>query len=180
MEIRFDGPPEVTAPPPGVTLRNFVPGEDDVAANRMMRDAFRDHYGYVTIGEEEGLRRFRRRLAHPEFDPRLWWLAETDGRLVGGVWTEPSNEGDETIGYVATLGVIRAWRGRGLGRALLEHSFGQLHAMGKQGAALGVDGDSLTGATRLYESAGMHQVAREAAYRMVLRDGVDLKTTSLE
>ncbi len=96
------------------------------------------------------------------------------------MWAEPSFEGDPDVGYIATLGVVREWRRRGLGRALLLHSFRQLYDMGKTRAALGVDASSLTGATMLYESVGMHVAARFASYDITLRDGHDLKTTSLD
>ena len=180
MEIEFDGPPEPSPLPDGVVLRPFEPGNDDRAAWQSMDAAFEDHYGYVAISEEEGLARFRQRQQHPEFDPTLWWIAEADGEAIGGIWSEPSYEGDPDIGYVATLGVIREWRGRGLGKALLLHSFRQLYDRGKRGATLGVDAGSLTGATRLYESAGMHVGARYASYMTVLRDGEDMRTTSLD
>ena len=42
--------------------------------------------------------------------------------------------------------------------------------------ALGVDADSLTGATRLYESAGMHVEEQFDQVRKVLRDGVPQET----
>jgi hypothetical protein len=51
--------------------------------------------------------------------------------------------------------------------------------MGKARAGLGVDAQSLTGATRLYEKAGMH-VAREfLAYEKELRPGRDISKKSL-
>ena len=165
--------------PAGITLRQFVPGDDDVAVWRSMDAAFADHYGYVPISEDDGLARFRQRQQHPEFDPSLWWVAESNGEAIGGIWSERSYEGDPDIGYVATLGVVREWRGRGLGKALLLHSFRQLYERGKKGAALGVDAGSLTGATRLYESAGMHVGARYASFTTVLREGADLLTRSL-
>lgn len=179
MEVEFDGPPPAPLFPEGVTLRNLVPGADDMDAALMMRAAFRDHFGYVETDKEESLLRFRQRLEHPGFDPDLWWLAEAEGRLIGGVWSDHSSEGDETMAYVATLGVAREWRGRGLGKALLLHAFGQFHELGKRGASLGVDADSLTGATRLYESVGMKPVARYASFGTQLRPGVDLMTSDL-
>ncbi len=180
MEIEFDRRPEPPVYPTGVAVRNFLPGTDDVAAWRAMDAAFSDHYGYVPIEEEDGLARFRQRHEHPEFDAKLWWLAEADGEVIGGIWTEPSHVGDAGIGYIGNLGVVRPWRGRGLGRALLLQSLTQLYDLGKRGAALGTDASSLTGAARLYESVGMHVASRSASYALVLRDGVDLKTTSLD
>jgi ribosomal protein S18 acetylase RimI-like enzyme len=57
---------------------------------------------------------------------------------------------------VAAIGVRRPWRGRGLGRALLLHTFGEFHRRGVNRISLGVDTENPTGATKLYESVGMH------------------------
>jgi len=80
------------------------------------------------------------------------------------------------MGYVASLAVLPSHRGCGLGRALLLHSFAEFYAMGKRGAALAVDADSLTGATRLYESVGMRPHTRYAMWEKELRAGEDLTT----
>ena len=42
-----------------------------------------------------------------------------------------------------------------------------------------MDGQSLTGATRLYKKAGMHPARQETLYEKELRPGVELATQSL-
>src|SRR5215468_1533170 len=64
-------------------------------------------------------------------------------------------------GVVGALGVRKPWRRRGIAQALLHHAFGEFYRRGKRRVALGVDAENPTGATRLYERAGMH-VAFEA------------------
>ena len=54
----------------------------------------------------------------------------------------------------------RAFRNRGIARALLYHSFGAYWERGLRRVSLFVDSDNLTGATRLYESVGMRPVPR--------------------
>jgi ribosomal protein S18 acetylase RimI-like enzyme len=61
---------------------------------------------------------------------------------------------------VGELGVLRPWRRRGLGRALLLQAFAAFRERGLGRAGLGVDAESLTGAHRLYESAGMRVSTR--------------------
>ena len=56
-----------------------------------------------------------------------------------------------------------AWRGRGLGRALLTHALAQMRAAGLVGAALGVNGAN-SSATALYESVGMRIESRADRY----------------
>ena len=63
--------------------------------------------------------------------------------------------------------------------ALLQHAFVEFYKRGSKRASLGVDAYSLTEATRLYKKAGMHVNRRYDSYEKVLRDGKDLRTTSL-
>jgi len=56
---------------------------------------------------------------------------------------------------------LRRWRRRGLGLALLQHALGEFFKPGERRIGLGVDTENSSGATRLYERAGMH-VACEA------------------
>ena len=92
-----------------------------------------------------------------DFDPTLWFLAR-DGDEIAGVALCRFRETDHETGWVSVLGVRRRWRRRGLGRALLEHAFGEFARRGCRKVGLGVDAESLTGANRLYESAGMRVV----------------------
>jgi GNAT superfamily N-acetyltransferase len=80
------------------------------------------------------------------------------------------------MGWVNVLGVRRPWRKRGLGLALLQHSFGEFYSRGKHRAGLGVDASSLTGATRLYEKAGMKPIRQFTVSQKVLRPGLDIAT----
>jgi mycothiol synthase len=51
-----------------------------------------------------------------------------------------------------------------------------LYERGQKKVALGVDAASLTGATRLYERAGMHVARQYDTYEKELRPGRDLST----
>jgi mycothiol synthase len=91
---------------------------------------------------------------HESFDPELWFLAESGDELAGFSLCR-RDPTDTNAGYVASLGVLRPWRRQGLGEALLLHSFAAFRARGWTRGTLGVDASSRTGATRLYERAGM-------------------------
>jgi ribosomal protein S18 acetylase RimI-like enzyme len=69
---------------------------------------------------------------------------------------------------VGALGVRRRWRGRGYGRALLLHTFREFRRRGMTRATLGVDAANPTGATRLYESVGMHVEQEEIVWEKAL------------
>jgi ribosomal protein S18 acetylase RimI-like enzyme len=72
------------------------------------------------------------------------------------------------MGWVRGLGVRRGWRGRGLGLALLQHTFGAFYARGRSTVGLGVDAQSPTGATRLYQRAGMRVTEEYETYQKIL------------
>ena len=88
------------------------------------------------------------------FDPSLWFLAFGNDELAGFSLCR-QDAVDESAGYVGTLGVRQPWRRRGLGEALLLRSFQAFRERGYTRGTLGVDASSPTGATRLYERAGM-------------------------
>jgi len=89
-------------------------------------------------------------------------------------------EDDPEMGWVHTVGVRRPWRRRGLGLALLQTAFCALYKCGKTRAGPGVDADSLTGATRLYERAGMYIERSYLGYELELRPGKTLSKQELE
>jgi len=60
------------------------------------------------------------------------------------------------------------------------HSFGELYRRGQRKVSLDVDAQSLTGATRVYEKAGMDVQRQTAVYEKELRSGQYLSTRSVE
>ncbi|MGW0809698.1 GNAT family N-acetyltransferase [Nonomuraea sp. NPDC002799] len=155
MRIDHDGPLGPPAPPAGLTLHT---GEsDDVRreAHRVHQEGFAEHFGFVPAGYDLW---YERRQAMTATDWSQCTLARIDGRpaalLIGTDQFVP----DEECGYVATLAVLREFRGRGLGRFLLRHAFAADAARGRKGTILHVDSNNTTPALGLYESAGMRLV----------------------
>jgi len=180
MLIELDGPPSTPEWPAGITVRAFVPKEDDRATVAAVREAFKDHWGYVESPFEQELEQWRHWINNSEdFDPSLWFLALDGDEIAGMSLCWPKVPEDPEMGIVDTLGVRRPWRRKGLALALLHHSFGEFYRRGKPKVCLGVDSESLTGATRLYEKAGMHVDRQHHAYEKELRPGKDLSTQSL-
>jgi mycothiol synthase len=108
-------------------------------------------------------------VAAADTDPELWQLAWHGSELAGALVAEPRSGEDPAVGYVAALGVRHAYRRRGIAGALLRTSFRQLHARGAAGVSLHVDTQSATGATRVYERAGMTAEPRFATWEKELR-----------
>jgi ribosomal protein S18 acetylase RimI-like enzyme len=100
-----------------------------------------------------------------------------DGDCVAGFalgrWHLPL---DRSRGVIASLAVRAAWRRRGLGLAFLQNALREFHRRGCASVELLVDGDSLTGALRPYERAGMRVSRTQIAYEKELRAGIDITT----
>jgi GNAT superfamily N-acetyltransferase len=177
MRIEFDGPPPAPVLPDGIEIRTF--GEDvplrDLA--QAVDDCFADHWGHFPSDMDEQMKHWEHWIAEdPKHDPTLWFLAMADGEIAGMSLCSEEEEGAPERAYCSTLGVRREHRRKGLGIALLRISFAEAHRRGKAGLGLDVDAASLTGATKLYEKAGMH-VAREShAFEKVIREGEDVQT----
>ena len=174
MEITMTEAPPVPQWPDGMTVRGFVPGQDAHPTFEALDEAFMDHWGHIT-GDFEW---WKRRLeAFTDFDPSLWFLA-CEGEEIAAISLCERKDGG--TGWVDDLAVRRPWRRKGLGMALLLHSFGEFYRRGIYTVGLGVDSQNLTGATRLYERAGMHMVRQYNSYEKELRSGRELSTQTLE
>jgi len=120
-----------------------------------------------------------KRTQTSEFDPYSWFIAKDGDQIVGMSLCRAAMPEDENMAWVDTLGVIRPYRKQGIGEALLLHTFDDFYCRGKTAVALGVDAQSLTGATRLYEKVGMKPYLRFEVLEKVLREGVDLTVKAL-
>jgi len=179
MRIDFDAPPTAPAPVPGITIRAADENDDWRAVVAAYSDAWRDHRGYIERPFEERFAQFVHEW-EPIYVPGAWLLALDGDTIVGTSLCTPTNGEDKAAGSIYTLAVRRAYRRRGIARALLLSSFVMLYGMGRTAAVLGVDAASLTGATHLYEGAGMHVSVSYVQYERELRAGIDPSVQSLE
>jgi len=167
MEIVLDGPPPQPQFPEGIEVRPFIKGEHDTQVWQAQNESFRDHWGSHDVTLEDWK---RSRFDDPEFDPTLWQIA-WEGNEVAGFSLNRYRMG---IGWIRTLGVRRPWRKRGLGEAMLLHSFGEFYRRGTNTIGLGVDAQNPTGATRLYQKAGMYPASEYVTYEKELRAGKNI------
>ena len=178
MEIDFaeHGPVSVPPAPEGITIRTLADGIDPRAVHLAFEEAFSDHFGHLP-GSYEHFEQFLLKSRH--HDPTLWFLALDGDQIAGFVLAEDTSDEDPNLGWIDDLGVRRAWRKRGIGGYLLRLALAEIQRRGRARAALSVDTDSLTGALRLYENAGMRPTRRYDRYEKVLRPGVELSTQTV-
>ncbi len=180
MVTDLDSAPEVPPFPEGITVRPYDPETELETVYRTFVDSFKDHYGFIVPPFEKGLADFKHNLVdEPGHDPRLWFIAFDGDEMAGISICRREDAEDPEAGWVSELGVRRAWRKRGLGYALLKHSFAAFYAEGRKRVGLGVDANSLTGALRLYERAGMRVQRQFKMYEKEMRPGRELAVETL-
>lgn len=153
--------------PSGVELRPLEPDRDGPMLYAAEIEAFSDEWDYVAVDYEPWC---KRAFGPSGFDPALAPVVWAGDEVVAFSRNYAKRHGD--WGFVGTLGVRPAWRRRGLGLALLHDSFGRFRETGETTVALGVDVENPTGATRLYERAGMHVLWQADVWQKELRAAV--------
>jgi GNAT superfamily N-acetyltransferase len=181
MKIDMHSAPPAPLWPAGIEIKALNVEKDFARFYQAHNEAFADHFGHQEEDFETGMARLRHMLVEDKenFDPSLWFLAIDGDQVAGYAICRLSREDAEPSGWVSILGVRRAWRKRGLGLALLHHTFGEFYRRGWRQAGLSVDASSLTGAVQLYERAGMSVARRYDRYEKELRAGKELMTTEL-
>jgi mycothiol synthase len=139
------GPPPL---PEGIEIHGFRTGRDERTLYENHEATFADHWGFVPQPYESFAGEW---FESDDWAPELTYLATAGEEVVGHAAAFEF----ETGGYIGSIGVLRAWRGRGVAQALLHRAFADLAARGQPEVTLAVDASSPTGAVALYEKVGM-------------------------
>jgi mycothiol synthase len=163
FEMTIDLLEEPPAPelPAGLRIGTFHP-DDAQAWHAASAEAFEGTWGFVELPFEEW---WQLRSSAEDFDPTLWFLVRDGDEIAAVARCDAHRRGG---GHVGMLGVRERWRRRGLALALLRHAFREFRRRGSVRATLGVDTQNPTGATRLYEKAGMYVDAEYATFEREL------------
>jgi mycothiol synthase len=115
-----------------------------------LNEAFADHWEWHPQPFEEWFE--RRQGQHRDERGPIWFVVRDGDELAAVTRNDLSVAGG---GYVGAIGVRPAWRGKGLGKALLQRTFAEFWRRGTTRVTLDVDSQNETGAVRLYERVGM-------------------------
>jgi mycothiol synthase len=159
MLIHLSEVPPAPVWPAGITIRPFSPGQDERRVYKVTTEAFAEP---VTFEEWAAVR-----LQPKKFQPDLWFLASAGAEVAGVVLGCYVRE----MGWVNILAVRASWRKQGLGMALLRHAFREFYRRDTRQVGLSVDSQNASGATRLYERAGMRIARQDDRYEKDLRSG---------
>jgi mycothiol synthase len=169
MEADLADLPDPLALPDGLTSLPYA----DVDSERVRQahnTAFGDHWGFVPWSPEMWKQWVDdARAARPEYS-RV--LVTADGEIAAYVSMQEFEAETAVTGirtaYVAKVGVLPAWRRRGIASALLSQVLHDCRAAGYPHAALDVDADNPTGALGVYERLGFRTTTRWVAHTRAL------------
>jgi len=149
MAIELTEEPVVPTLPDGLVL-DEVRDDEYRPFYEALNEAFAEHWEWRPTPFEEWYE-IRKGQHRDEHGPV--WFVVRDGDELAAL---SRNDAGENGGYVGALGVRPAWRGKGLGKALLYRSFAEFWRRGTPYVRLDVDSENATGAVALYERVGMH------------------------
>ena len=154
MAIELNEPPPEPQWPDGLEPQPFD-REHAKAFQAATENAFAEEWGH----EAEPFDHWRRRRLDDPAATTDLWLTVWDGADIAATLICDARRYE--MGWIASVGVRKPWRRKGLGLGLIHHAFNEFWRRGERKVGLGVDAENPTGATHLYERAGMH-VAFEA------------------
>jgi mycothiol synthase len=154
--------------PDGVSVRTFVPGQDEAAWVAVNNRAFAGHpeQGAWTVAMLE------QREQEPWFDPDGLLLAFDADGLAGSCWTKvhppQAPREPDALGEIYVIGADPSRHGRGLGRALTAAGLASLANRGITVGMLFVDAAN-DAAVGLYRALGFTTVRTDRAYGVEVR-----------
>jgi len=162
MQIEMTEMPPAPIWPDGITVRTYDPQHDAHRLWVAFNETFKDHWGMTEMSFDEWMA-----SEATDVDPTLWFLAMAGDEVAGFSLCDFRMGNGKAIWF----GVRPRWRKLGLGMALLKHSFAEFYRLGTPKVDVRVDAENVTGATRVYERAGMRVTQQFDIYSKELRAG---------
>jgi len=137
----------------GLKIRNFVKGEDEEVWLRIGNEAFKEYDDFRPATMED----MEIKEKDPIFDAKGMFTAELNGEPVGRVNAFVDKKREEKKGFIDDLGVIPKFRGKGIGRELVNRAFQSLKERGMETAEAWTREDRPI-CKRLFESTGFELI----------------------
>jgi mycothiol synthase len=152
MTLRLEAPPAPVIVPAGFTIRPIAGVDEADAWVDAFNVGFADHYDAATYTVEEKLAYMERVQYCPGTD--LVLIDDVTG-VIGVCYCEIERiEGGPPQAWIRSIAIRPEFRGKGLGRLLLNAAIRALYDAGQSQMWLSVDTENGSGALGLYESAG--------------------------
>jgi len=158
FEHDADGTPRLPATgevPAGIRLVPYSKKLSE-AVRLAHNDAFSEHWGSKPVARGPWEDQLSRAVGRSSWS----WVAldaatsEVAGYAINSAYEQDWEAQGFSEGWTERLGVRRAFRGRGIARALLVASMASFAEAGLDGAGIGVDSDTPTGSINLYPELG--------------------------
>ena len=150
--------------PPGFQERPIAP-EQFPALYAAYKEFFADAFDATPPSEADYQRWVRRRCFHDLSLGHVAWAGDrVAGMALCAISADENARYGRLRGYVEHVGVVPAYRGHGLARALLLGALATLRERGMREASLIVDAQNRYGAVQLYESAGFVPISVLSTY----------------
>ena len=150
--------------PAGIEVRPVL-NEDHRKIWEASDDAFRDHWGYSEPKEED----YKSYTGSKYFQPHLWQVAWDGDEVVASVlnYIDPdyNTKHNRKRGWTEDISTRKAWRKRGIAKALIVRSMHLHKEKGMTEVGLGVDTFNPSGALKLYEDLGYKKEKTFINYR---------------
>ena len=157
FQMRMDVTADLHQPiwPEEVRVRTADLEQDAQAIHQLVQTAF-----YLPGRDSQPYANWVTFMVRPDiFDPELWFLAVAGEEIIGVSLCFAYT----TLGWVRQLGVLPAWQGRGLGAALLHHSFQEFKGRGSRQVGLTVESER-PNSHIFYQKVGMRTAAQLNEY----------------
>lgn len=156
LALEFSQPPSPSSIPPGFQIRPLGGKEEVNAYVELHRAAFQSR----NMSSEWRCNI----LGHPLYQPQLDLVAEDKlGNLAAFCIGWLGQIGNTIFGQIEPVGVLPAYQGQGLGRAILLESLARFYALGA--TSVHIDAESYNNASQhLYEAVGFREVTKTYKY----------------
>lgn len=178
MTMKVNGDREQSQFPEGfrvITMKEHPVLEDFV---RVYKETFRDHRGAIDEPLSATVTRWEAFMEKGDYPPENIVLVREGDRDAAVLFMADKSDEDPDQLWVETLGTMPDYRRKGLALNLLRYAYQMAQKKGKTGIGLTVDGSSLTGADKLYQSAGFKVGMIYHAYDYEIRPGEELTKQS--